>query len=92
MRKNLHDKILKGEPNEQHLSTIPKSFFFFTNPQKQLPKKKKKGLSHKSKNVLFKKKQKKDFEIFININQLPGTEPDFRLRGGKTYAKKILNL
>ena len=25
MKKNLHDRILKGEPKEQHLSTIPKS-------------------------------------------------------------------
>ena len=25
MRKNPHDKILKGEPKEQYLSTIPKS-------------------------------------------------------------------
>ena len=24
MRKNLHSKILKGEPKEQHLSTVPK--------------------------------------------------------------------
>ena len=42
MRENLYGRILKGEPNEQHLSTIPKSCFFFTKPQKQLPKKKKK--------------------------------------------------
>ena len=25
MRKNPHDRILKWEPNEQHLSTVPKS-------------------------------------------------------------------
>ena len=25
MRKNSHDRILKGEPKKQHLSTIPKS-------------------------------------------------------------------
>ena len=25
MRKNLHDRILKEEPKEQHLSTVPKS-------------------------------------------------------------------
>ena len=25
MRKNPHDKILKGKPKEQHLSTVPKS-------------------------------------------------------------------
>ena len=32
MRKNLHDRILKGEPKEQHLSTVPKSClkFFYT--------------------------------------------------------------
>ena len=29
MRKNLHGKILKEEPKEQHLSTIPKSYSFF---------------------------------------------------------------
>ena len=28
MRKNSHDKILKGKPKEQHLSTIPKSCSF----------------------------------------------------------------
>ena len=42
MRENLHGRILKGEPNEQHLSTIPMSCFFFTKQQKQLQKKKKK--------------------------------------------------
>ena len=26
MRKNPHDKILKREPKEQHLSTIPKTY------------------------------------------------------------------
>ena len=26
MRKNLHDRILKEEPKEQHLSTVPKSY------------------------------------------------------------------
>ena len=25
MRKNLHDKILRGEPKEQHLNTVSKS-------------------------------------------------------------------
>ena len=29
MRKNPHGKILKGEPKEQHLSTVPK--FYFSN-------------------------------------------------------------
>ena len=29
MRKNLHDKILKGEPKEQHLNTVPKSCSYF---------------------------------------------------------------
>ena len=28
MRKNLHDKILKGKPKEQHLNTIPNSYFY----------------------------------------------------------------
>ena len=55
MRENLHGRILKGEPNEQHLSTIPKSCFFLLSHKSSF-KKKKKGLSHKSKNVLFKKK------------------------------------
>ena len=26
MRKNEHGKILKGDPKEQHISTIPKSY------------------------------------------------------------------
>ena len=26
MRKNLHDRILKEEPKEQHLSTVSKSY------------------------------------------------------------------
>ena len=26
MRKNPHDRILKGESKEQHLSTVPKSY------------------------------------------------------------------
>jgi len=29
MRKNPHGKILRGEPKEQHLSTVPKSFSFY---------------------------------------------------------------
>ena len=31
MKKNPHDRILKEEPKEQHLSTVPKycSFFIF---------------------------------------------------------------
>ena len=28
MRKNLHDRILKGEPNEQHRSIVPKSYSY----------------------------------------------------------------
>ena len=56
MRENLHGRILKGEPNEQHLSTIPKSCFFLLSHKSSFQKKKKKRLSHKSKNVLFKKK------------------------------------
>ena len=52
MKKNLHDRILKGEPNEQHLSTIPKSCFFFTKPQNQLQKKKKRTKPQKQKCTL----------------------------------------
>ena len=34
MRKNSHDKILKEEPKEQHLSIIPKSYTFsYSHPQ-----------------------------------------------------------
>ena len=35
MRKNLHDKILKGKPKEQCLNTIPNSCFynFYLKPQ-----------------------------------------------------------
>ena len=29
MRKNSHGRILKGEPKEQHLSTVPKSCSIF---------------------------------------------------------------
>ena len=29
MRKNPHDRILKGEPKEQHLNTVPKSCSMF---------------------------------------------------------------
>ena len=53
MRENLHGRILKGGPNEQHLSTIPKSCFFLLSHKSSFQKK---GLSHKNKNVLFKKK------------------------------------
>ena len=28
MRKNLHDRILKGEPNEQHRSIVPKFYSY----------------------------------------------------------------
>ena len=28
MRNNPHNRILKGEPKEQHLSTVLKSYFF----------------------------------------------------------------
>ena len=27
MKKNPHGKILKNEPKEQHLSTVPKSYY-----------------------------------------------------------------
>ena len=29
MRKNLYDRILRSEPTEQHLSTVPKSCLYF---------------------------------------------------------------
>ena len=28
MRKNPYNRILKGKPKEQYLSTVPKSYFF----------------------------------------------------------------
>ena len=28
----------------------------------------------------------------LQVHREPGTEPDFRLRGGKKYVKKILDL
>ena len=36
MRKNPHDKILRGKSKEQHLSTIPKSCPFINIPLKFL--------------------------------------------------------
>ena len=29
MTKNLHERILRGEPKEQHLSIVPKSYPYF---------------------------------------------------------------
>ena len=46
MRKNLHDRILKIESKEQHLSTVPKffpkKFYYFWEESKHIKRKKKK--------------------------------------------------
>ena len=36
MRKNPHDRILKREYKEQHLSTIPKSCFYINNRKRNV--------------------------------------------------------
>ena len=50
MKKNPHDKILKGEPKEQHLSIVPKSCHFKKN---LIPTFMKNIKSYKKVNYLF---------------------------------------